>query len=308
MKLSVNDISLRYNNTFQALDSISFEAHTGMLGLLGPNGAGKSTLMRILATLQQPQSGSIFFEGINILKEGHKLRNLLGYLPQEFGVYPNISAVKLLDYFALLKGLHSTAHRKEKIEEVLNITNLTADKFRAVSTFSGGMKQRFGIAQLLLNDPKLIIVDEPTSGLDPGERKRFLNLLRELSTECIVIFSTHIVEDLENLCKYLVILNKGKTCLSGNTKELLSAYKNKIFTEKVQSLNAELLRPPQKILSFKQNYDDTFSIRYYTEGTPPENSKIEDPGIEDIYFLTVPELEKEAQFKGYTNSIARAEL
>ncbi|MEN9838895.1 MAG: hypothetical protein RL177_374 [Bacteroidota bacterium] len=213
MSLHIQNITQRYSNGVVALDNLSIDIGIGMFGLLGPNGAGKSTLMRILATLQRPDSGSITFRGMDVLKEPDTLRRQLGYLPQSFGVYPNESARSLLHYMAVLKGLASKAERLRMVDEVLEKTNLTDDQHHHVSDFSGGMKQRFGIAQLLLNNPKLIIVDEPTSGLDPSERKRFLNVLRAIGTENTVIFSTHIVEDVSDLCNDMAILNHGKILL-----------------------------------------------------------------------------------------------
>ncbi len=213
MSLHIQNITKRYSNGVVAIDNLSIDIGLGMFGLLGPNGAGKSTLMRILATLQVPDSGSITFHGINVVKHPDAIRRQLGYLPQSFGVYPNESARSLLNYMAVLKGLSSKTKRIRMVDEVLAKTNLTEDQHHHVSDFSGGMKQRFGIAQLLLNQPKLIIVDEPTSGLDPSERKRFLHVLRAIGTENTVIFSTHIVEDVSECCNDMAILNHGKIML-----------------------------------------------------------------------------------------------
>ena len=195
IQLQLKNLSKTYSNGVKALDDISIEINAGMFGLLGPNGAGKSTLMRTIATLQKPDSGEIYLEDINVLEEKMRLRKVLGYLPQQFGVYPKMSAEALLNYFAELKGITNKKERKEVVEYALQVTNLTEVKNKHVAGYSGGMKQRFGIAQLLLNNPKLIIVDEPTAGLDPAERHRFLNVLREIGTNHIVILSTHIVDD-----------------------------------------------------------------------------------------------------------------
>jgi ABC-type multidrug transport system ATPase subunit len=224
MKLIIKNLTKTYKNGVKAIDNLSIEIGTGMFGLLGPNGAGKSSLMRTIATLQSPDSGAISFGAINVLEDNMSLRKVLGYLPQSFGVYPKMSAEELLDYFATLKGIASTSERKAIVKEVLEITNLYDVRRKNVAGYSGGMKQRFGIAQLLLNNPKLIIVDEPTAGLDPAERHRFLNVLREVGSNCTVIFSTHIVEDVKELCNEMAILNGGRilkhTTPQEATKEL----------------------------------------------------------------------------------------
>lgn len=222
MSLRIRNITQRYPNGVVALDNLSIDIGIGMFGLLGPNGAGKSTLMRILATLQGPDSGSITYRDIDVLQEPDALRRQLGYLPQSFGVYPHESARSLLHYMAVLKGLTSKPQRMRMVDEVLEKTNLTDDQHYHVSDFSGGMKQRFGIAQLLLNNPTLIIVDEPTSGLDPSERKRFLNVLRAIGTENTVIFSTHIVEDVSDLCNDMAILNRGKIMLHASPENAMA--------------------------------------------------------------------------------------
>ena len=210
MKLTLSNLSKTYKNGVKALDDVSIEIESGMFGLLGPNGAGKSTLMRTIATLQAPDTGSAFLDDINILEDKQSLRKVLGYLPQEFGVYPKMSAEDLLHYFARLKGITDKSERAEMVNTALEVTNLFEVKNKNVAGYSGGMKQRFGIAQLLLNDPKLIIVDEPTAGLDPSERHRFLNVLREIGTNHIVIFSTHIVDDVKELCNDMAIMNGGR--------------------------------------------------------------------------------------------------
>ena len=210
MQLIIKNLTKTYKNGVKAIDNVSIELGTGMFGLLGPNGAGKSSLMRTIATLQSPDAGTITFGDINVLEDKLSLRKILGYLPQSFGVYPKMSAEKLLDYFANLKGVSSKLDRQKLVKEILEITNLYDVRKKYVDGYSGGMKQRFGIAQLLLNSPKLIIVDEPTAGLDPAERQRFLNVLREVGTNSTVIFSTHIVDDVKELCNEMAILNGGR--------------------------------------------------------------------------------------------------
>ena len=210
MKLKISNLSKTYKNGVKALDKVNLEIGVGMFGLLGPNGAGKSTLMRTIATIQSPDEGKISFNKINVLNDNISLRKILGYLPQSFGVYPNMTANNLLNYFAVLKGISSNKERSILIDRLLEITNLKDVRWKNVSGFSGGMKQRFGIAQLLINKPKLIIVDEPTAGLDPAERQRFLNVLREVGSSSTVIFSTHIVDDVKELCNNMAIMNEGK--------------------------------------------------------------------------------------------------
>ena len=239
MSLVIKNLSKTYTNKVKALDDLSLEIGKGMFGLLGPNGAGKSTLMRTIATLQSPDTGSIEFNDIDVIEDKISLRKTLGYLPQSFGVYPNMSAEKLLNYFAKLKGIANKDERKNLIDELLYITNLTDVKKKYVSGYSGGMKQRFGIAQLLLNNPKLIIVDEPTAGLDPAERQRFLNVLREVGTNSTVIFSTHIVDDVKELCNDMAILNGGRILKHIKPEESTKEIKNKILTKSVSRENLE---------------------------------------------------------------------
>ena len=234
MKLVIQNLTKTYKNGVKAIDDLSIEIGKGMFGLLGPNGAGKSSLMRTIATLQTPDSGTITFGDIQVLEDKMSLRKVLGYLPQSFGVYPKMSAEDLLDYFATLKGISNKAERNAIVKEVLEITNLYDVRRKHVAGYSGGMKQRFGIAQLLLNNPKLIIVDEPTAGLDPAERHRFLNVLREVGTNSTVIFSTHIVEDVKELCNEMAILNGGRilkhTTPQEATKEIEGTIWTKIIT------------------------------------------------------------------------------
>ena len=231
MQLAVSNLTKVYSNGVRAIDNLSLEIGTGMFGLLGPNGAGKSTLMRTIATLQLPDSGTITFRGIDVLEDPMRLRRILGYLPQEFGVYPRVSAENLLDYFATLKGVASRADRRRLIGEVLEITNLYEVRKKYVDSYSGGMKQRFGIAQLLLNNPQLIIVDEPTAGLDPAERRRFLNILREVGARSTVIFSTHIMQHAERLCDRMLLITKGQKVFDGTLDDAHALIPRRVVLE-----------------------------------------------------------------------------
>jgi ABC-type multidrug transport system ATPase subunit len=287
MTLKISGLSKTYSNGVKALDSISLEIGTGMFGLLGPNGAGKSTLMRTIATLQSPDSGSIFFNDINVLNEPLGLRRILGYLPQEFGVYQKMSAEELLDYFATLKGVASKSDRKKLIKEVLEITNLYDVRKKNVDGFSGGMKQRFGIAQLLLNDPKLIIVDEPTAGLDPAERNRFLNVLREIGTLNTVIFSTHIVEDVKDLCSEMAIMNGGKILKQSTPLDASLEIRKKIWTKNISRDTLEENESKHNVLSSKYNSDNTVNIRVYSDNMPSDEFTSAEPQLEDVYFITL---------------------
>ncbi|NMH25919.1 ABC transporter ATP-binding protein [Flavobacterium solisilvae] len=287
MKLQISNLTKTYSNGVKALDNLNLEIGTGMFGLLGPNGAGKSSLMRTIATLQKPDSGSISFDEINVLEDQNALRKVLGYLPQEFGVYPNMSAERLLDYFAQLKGISSSADRKAIVKEVLEVTNLWDVRKKNVSGYSGGMKQRFGIAQLLLNNPKLIIVDEPTAGLDPAERHRFLNVLREIGTNHTVIFSTHIVDDVKELCNDLAILNGGKILYRGTPTEATKELEGKIWMRIVERDELERFEKEFNIISSNYNQDNTLNIRVFSETKPDETFVPATPHLEDVYFVTL---------------------
>jgi ABC-type multidrug transport system ATPase subunit len=287
MKLVIKNLTKTYKNGVKAIDNLSIEIGTGMFGLLGPNGAGKSSLMRTIATLQSPDSGSIMFGDIDVLNDNMSLRKVLGYLPQSFGVYPKMSAEDLLEYFATLKGISNKIERKAIVKEVLEITNLYEVRHKYVAGYSGGMKQRFGIAQLLLNNPKLIIVDEPTAGLDPAERHRFLNVLREVGTNCTVIFSTHIVEDVKELCNEMAILNGGKilnhTTPQNATKEL----EGKIWTKIIQREDLEEEEKMHEILSSNYNQDNTLNIRVHAAEKPSEEFVTSVPQLDDVYFIAL---------------------
>ena len=287
MKLKISNLSKTYPNGVKALDDLNLEIGAGMFGLLGPNGAGKSSLMRTIATLQKPDSGTVFFDGIDVLQDQMSLRKVLGYLPQEFGVYPNMSAEMLLDYFARLKGISSKTERATIVSQVLEVTNLTDVRTKNVNGYSGGMKQRFGIAQLLLNNPKLIIVDEPTAGLDPAERHRFLNVLREIGTNNTVIFSTHIVDDVKELCNEMAILNGGKILSQGTPKAATDALMGKIWTKTIEQPNLAENQQEFNVISSNFNQDNTLNIRVYSEQLPNDSFVNATPQLEDVYFVTL---------------------
>ncbi len=287
MKLVIENLSKTYKNGVKALDDLSIEIGPGMFGLLGPNGAGKSTLMRTIATLQKPDAGSIRFGDINILEQQNEFRKVLGYLPQDFGVYPNMSAVDLLDYFARLKGISNALERREIVNRVLEVTNLYEVRRKSVSGYSGGMKQRFGIAQLLLNDPKLIIVDEPTAGLDPAERHRFLNVLREIGTNNIVIFSTHIVDDVNELCHEMAILNGGHLLERSTPKEAEQKLAGRIWLKEINREEVDQYNQ-LNILSGKYNQENRLKIRVYAEDSlASEGFESVKPTLEDVYFVAL---------------------
>ncbi|WP_053992630.1 ABC transporter ATP-binding protein [Mangrovimonas sp. TPBH4] len=287
MKLVIKDLTKTYKNGVKAIDNLNLEIGTGMFGLLGPNGAGKSSLMRTIATLQSPDSGSIMFGDINVLEDKMALRKVLGYLPQSFGVYPKMSAEALLDYFATLKGVSSKPERKALVQEVLEITNLYDVRKKHVAGYSGGMKQRFGIAQLLLNNPKLIIVDEPTAGLDPAERHRFLNVLREVGTNCTVIFSTHIVEDVKELCTDMAILNGGKILKQATPTQARESLRGHIWTKIVERDELEQMEALYNVLSSNYNEDNSLNIRVFSEELPAPDFVAAEPQLDDVYFIAL---------------------
>lgn len=287
MNLTISNLTKVYNNGVKAVDNLNLEIGTGMFGLLGPNGAGKSTLMRTIATLQNPDTGSITFKGIDVLKDPMSLRKILGYLPQEFGVYPKVSALNLLNYFATLKGIASKKERGILIDKVLDLTNLYDVRKKNVSGYSGGMKQRFGIAQILLNNPQLIIVDEPTAGLDPAERQRFLNILREVGMENTVIFSTHIVEDVKELCTEMAIMNHG-TILEQTTP--MVAAKNiegEMWTKVIQRDELESTETIFEVLSSNYNPDNSINVRVHSAIKPASDFVPAKPDLEDVYFIAL---------------------
>lgn len=287
MSLKINNLTKTYNNGVKALDGIDLEIGVGMFGLLGPNGAGKSSLMRTIATLQSADTGSITFNGIDVFENQMDFRKVLGYLPQEFGVYPNMSAEDLLSYFAQLKGISSASDRKKIVDYVLDITNLYEVRKKYVSGYSGGMKQRFGIAQLLLNKPQLIIVDEPTAGLDPAERHRFLNVLREIGTSNTVIFSTHIVDDVRELCHELAIVNGGRVLYRGTAEEGERSLEGKIWTTTIQRDEYESLSATHNVIFANYNADNSLNVRVFNAENPGLNFKSATPIMEDLYFVSL---------------------
>ena len=287
MKLTITNLTKTYKNGVKAIDNLSLEIGTGMFGLLGPNGAGKSSLMRTIATLQSADSGTITFNDINVLKDPMSLRKILGYLPQSFGVYPKMSAEELLNYFASLKGVSSKSDREKLVKEVLEITNLYDVRKKYVAGYSGGMKQRFGIAQLLLNNPKLIIVDEPTAGLDPAERNRFLNVLREVGTNCTVIFSTHIVDDVKELCNEMAILNGGRILKHTTPAEATEEIKGQIWTKTIERDDLETVEATYNLLSSNYNQDNTLNIRVHALEKPADDFLETAPQLDDVYFIAL---------------------
>ena len=300
MKLKIQNLTKTYKNGVKALDDITIEIGTGMFGLLGPNGAGKSTLMRTIATLQSPDAGTIHFNDIDVLKDPMSLRKVLGYLPQSFGVYPKMSAEDLLTYFAKLKGIASKTDRDNIVKEVLEITNLYDVRKKYVAGYSGGMKQRFGIAQLLLNNPKLIIVDEPTAGLDPAERNRFLNVLREVGTNSTVIFSTHIVDDVKELCNEMAILNGGRILKHSTPLEATKEIEGQIWETTVDREVLDSLEKEFNVLSSNYNTDNSLNVRVFSPSKPNDSFKSVSAQLDDVYFIA---LRQEEMFKEVTTNI-----
>jgi len=283
--LSIKQLSKTYPNGVKALNGISLDIPKGMFGLLGPNGAGKSSLMRTIATLQAPDSGSIHFNGIDVLAEPNALRQRLGYLPQDFGVYPRISAEKLLDHLAVLKGIQHKGERKDAVESLLVHTNLWQHRDKAVSGYSGGMRQRFGIAQALLGDPDLLIVDEPTAGLDPEERNRFHNLLVSLGEEKVIILSTHIVDDVSELCPAMAVLAQGKILLEGNPILLAEQLVGRIWRKQVSTQEFKELEASQSVISSRLISGK--HIVHVIADSAPEGFEKAPANLEDVYFSTL---------------------
>lgn len=295
IQLALKNVTKTYPNGVKALDHIDLTIEPGMFGLLGPNGAGKSTLMRTIATLQKPDEGELHLGDINILKQKMELRKVLGYLPQQFGVYPKMSAEKLLHYFADLKGIGNKMEKKKIVDYALEVTNLTDVKDKHVAGYSGGMKQRFGIAQLLLNNPKLIIVDEPTAGLDPAERHRFLNVLREIGTNNIVILSTHIVDDVKELCNDMAILNGGKILSKMNPVNAVEDLNGKIWTTVTNREGEEQLSKELNVISSSFNQDNSLNVRVYSEEKPNQNFHSVQADLNDVYFVHLKQDEPSLQ-------------
>lgn len=289
MELSLRNISKTYANGVHALDNVNLSINQGMFGLLGPNGAGKSSLMRTIVTLQTPDEGEILFNKKNILLSPQEFRYKIGYLPQDFGVYPNISAIDLMDYFARLKGIAHHKQRQQHINELLDMVNLSADKHKAVDTFSGGMRQRFGIAQTLLGNPELIIVDEPTAGLDPAERNRFYGILHQLGNNAIVILSTHIVADVTHLCKNMAILNKGKIETYGDPSNLVKELEGKLWQKSIPHENLGEHRQRYNLIATRM-YQGQIQIVIQSDKKPDDSFMAKHADLEDFYFSYVSEL------------------
>jgi len=286
MNLTINNLSKTYSNGVQALDNVSLTIPNGLFGLLGPNGAGKSTLMRTIATLQESDSGEIWMDDLNVLEKKQELKQTLGYLPQEFGFYPKDRAINLLDQLSMLKGINDKSERKQIVEYILKKVNLWDARKQQIGTFSGGMKQRFGIAQALLGNPKLIIVDEPTAGLDPYERRRFHNLLAEIGKEIIVILSTHIVDDVSNLCTNMAIIDKGKILLQTDPGEIINEFNGKIWEKDITGVVMEDFEKEYKVISTRLFAGKNF-VRIFSDADPGEEFKPVEPILEDVYFYTL---------------------
>ena len=281
--LQIRELSKTYANGVQALKNVSLQIPTGMFGLLGPNGAGKSSLMRTIATLQDPDSGSVQLDGLDVLTDKPAARRLLGYLPQEFGLYPRVSAETMLDHFAVLKGVIARGERKALVEALLHQVNLWDVRKRKLGTFSGGMRQRFGIAQALIGAPKLIIVDEPTAGLDPEERNRFLNLLAQIGENVVVILSTHIVEDVTDLCPRMAIISEGRVLLSGQPAQAMSSLEGRIWRRAVAHSAIEDYRSRFTVLSSRLTGGKTI-VHVLADSRPEEGFDAVAPDLEDVYF------------------------
>jgi ABC-2 type transport system ATP-binding protein len=289
--LELHDVSHVYANSTRALDHVTLTIPRGMYGLLGPNGAGKSTLMRTVATLQTPTEGTIRFGEIDVIREPEKLRRTLGYLPQDFGVYPRVSAYEMLDHMTVLKGIVSPADRKTTVETLLHQTNLWSVRKKALSGFSGGMRQRFGIAQALIGNPELIIVDEPTAGLDPEERNRFLNLLAEIGENVVVILSTHIVDDVSDLCHRMAVLADGRVQLEGAPQELMQSTKGRIWMKVIDRGELAGLRERCEVLSTRLVAGRTM-VHILSDYDPGNGFSPVDAGLQDVYFSTLAQVRR----------------
>lgn len=284
--LSIQNLNKTYPNGTQALNNVNLEINKGMFGLLGPNGAGKSTLMRTIATLQVADSGSIDFDGIDVFAQPEELRKVLGYLPQDFGVYPKVSAEMMLNHIAKIKGIHSANDRKAYVADLLDKVNLYKFRKRNLGDFSGGMRQRFGIAQALIGNPKLIIVDEPTAGLDPLERNRFHNLLSELGEDAIVILSTHIVDDVVNLCTNMAVFNEGAVVVQGHPQELSNSLNEKIYRKHIEKDELEHYQSEYTVLSTYLR-SGNMNVNVYSDVHPGDGFEIVNNTLEDFYFYSI---------------------
>ncbi|HEV2596600.1 MAG TPA: ABC transporter ATP-binding protein [Sphingomicrobium sp.] len=290
--LEIAQLSHTYANGTIALDDVSLSIPRGMYGLLGPNGAGKSTLMRTIATLQQPTAGSITFGDIDVLAQPDRLRRTLGYLPQDFGVYPRVSAYAMLDQLAVLKGITKAQDRRTVVESLLDQTNLWAVRNKSISGFSGGMRQRFGIAQALIGNPELIIVDEPTAGLDPEERNRFLNLLAGIGDKVVVILSTHIVDDVADLCPRMAVLANGRVQLEGKPTDLIAATRGRVWKRTIDRAEVEEYQQRYEIISTRLFAGN--SVIHVLADQQPEGFDPVEGGLEDVYFSTLSTLRRAA--------------
>ena len=287
MSLEIRSISKRYPNGVQALSNLSLSIGNNMFGLLGPNGAGKSTLMRTIATLQDPDEGEIWLDDLNVLKQKNDVRQVLGYLPQEFGVYPKVSAERMLDHIARLKGVEHAGERHDVVQALLEKVNLYKDRRKHLGTYSGGMKQRFGIAQALIGDPKLIIVDEPTAGLDPAERNRFYNLLSQLGENTIVILSTHIVEDVSTLCSSFAIICQGEVLYAGDPEQAVRELEGAVYSKSIQQSEIKTYRNIYHVIS-TQLKGGKLQIRVLSKDAEPQDGFLPvAPNLEDVYFSTI---------------------
>lgn len=285
-ELIISNLSKTYKNGVKALQNISLAIPTGMYGLLGPNGAGKSTLMRTLATLQEPDSGSIHLGRLNVLANPNELKKVLGYLPQQFGVYPKLSAKMLLNHLAVLKGISRRKERKEIVDALLHKVNLYDVRHQRLGGFSGGMKQRFGIAQALLNNPRLLIVDEPTAGLDPVERNRFYDLLSELGEQTIVILSTHIVEDVRELCTRMAIINKGKVMLQGNPVRIMESFSGRLYKKVIHKQELEHYKQEYQVINDRL-YLGKQTIHVLSDSHPGSDFSAIEANLEDVYMSEI---------------------
>jgi ABC-type multidrug transport system ATPase subunit len=286
MELRIENISKTYSNGVRALDGVSLTIPTGMFGLVGPNGSGKTTLMRTIATLQEPDAGSAHLGDIDVLADKESVRRVLGYLPQEFGVYPNLTAETLLTHIATLKGMTNPRERKEVVEAMLQRTNLWNDRKKKLGGFSGGMRQRFGIAQALLGDPKLVIVDEPTAGLDPEERNRFLNLLSEIGENIIVILSTHIVDDVAEVCNSMAIIRDGQVLRTGAPQEAIEGIRGRTWKKTIDKSELPDYERDHRVVSKRLRGGRTI-IHVLADGRPDPSFDGADPDLEDVYFITL---------------------
>lgn len=284
--LSITNLNKTYPNGTQALNNVNLEIGTGMFGLLGPNGAGKSSLMRTIATLQQADSGHIEFNDIDVFAEPDELRKVLGYLPQDFGVYPKVSAEMMLNHIAKIKGIQSKTDRKAYVADLLNKVNLYKFRKRNLGDYSGGMRQRFGIAQALIGNPKLIIVDEPTAGLDPLERNRFHNLLSELGEDAVVILSTHIVDDVINLCTKMAVFNEGSVVVQGHPLELSNTLNGKVYRKSIAKEETKLYQSEYNVLSTYLRSGNLY-VNVFAEGVPGEGFEKVANNLEDFYFYSI---------------------